>query len=212
LSSRSAASRRSHLRSLARDANPGGVPAAPVTYEHVPVKMPYSVAEMAAIRRIALNQPTPAQQRSMCAVVGLARGAGLDSQDFRHLGRSQVDDRDTDGIWVDVQGPRPRLVPVRRQWEDLVRIGLDGLGQGDLVIGTSTSRRNIAAKVIEKATILANAPKIEASRLRTTWLADLLTTDVPFTVVMAVSGLSSARTITEILNHLDTQADPGVAR
>ena len=66
--------------------------------------------------------------------------------------------------------------------------------------------------VIEKATILANAPRIGTSRLRTTWLADLLTADVPFTVVMAVSGLSSARTITEILNHLDTQADPGVAR
>lgn len=212
LSSRNAGSRRSHLRSLARDANPVGVPVSAASYEHVPLKTPYSIAEMAAIRRIALNQPTPAQQRSMCAVVGLARGAGLDSQDFRHLGRSCVDDRDTDGIWVDVQGARPRLVPVRRQWEGLVRSGLEGLGPDSLVIGTSTTRRNIAAKVIEKATILGNAPKIEASRLRTTWLADLLTDNVPLSVVMAVSGLTSARTITEIVHYLDTGADPAVAR
>ena len=80
------------------------------------------------------------------------------------------------------------------------------------MIGASTGRRNVAAKVVEKATILGDAPKIEASRLRTTWLADLLTSDVPLSVVMAVSGLSSARTITEVLQHLDAEVDPEVAR
>ena len=212
LSERSAGTRRSHLRSLARDANPAGVPPPGVTYEHNTVKAPYPAAEMAAIRRISLTQPTAAQRRCMCAVVGLARGAGLDSQDFRHLRRRHVEDRGDDGIWVHVHDPRPRLVPVRRQWEDMVRIGLDGLRPDDLVIGQSATRRNLAAKVIEKATILGDAPKIKMSRLRTTWLADLLTDDVPLTVVMAVSGLTSARTITEILEHLDTKADPGVAR
>lgn len=212
LSTCNASTRRSHLRSLARDANPAGVPPPTIHYEHTSIKAPYKAAEMWAIRRVALNQPTAAQRRALCAVVGLARGAGLDSQDFRHLRRPHVDDQRDEGIWVGVQPPRARLVPVRRDWEDLVRIGLEGLGTKDLIIGTSTSRRNIAAKIVEKATILGDAPKIEAGRLRTTWLADLLASEVPLSVVMAVSGLSSARTITEVLEHLDTEVDPGVAR
>ena len=101
--------------------NPGGVPPPGFSYEHNTVKPPYSDEEMAAIRRVGLTQPTPAQRRSVCAVVGLAHGAGLDSQDFRHLGSRHVDDQDDDGIWVDVQGSRQRLVPVRKNWEDLVR-------------------------------------------------------------------------------------------
>lgn len=212
LSTSGAATRRSHLRSLARDANPAGIPPVPLRYPHITVKEPYSEPEMAAIRRVALTQPTPIQRRSMCAVVGLGRGAGLDSRDFRFLTGGDVDDRGGDGIWVEVRGPRPRLVPVRRRWEDLVRVGLDGLGSESLVIGSSASRRNIVAKIVEGATVLGDAPKIEAGRLRTTWLADLLASDVPLTVVMAVSGLRSARTITEILTHLDGGADPGVAR
>ena len=212
-----AASRRSstcrgRLRSAARDANPAGVPAQAITYPHTSVKAPYTAAEMAAIERVALNQPTAAQRRGMCAVVGLSRGAGLDSQDLRHLARPHVEDQGRDGIWVDVRGSRPRLVPVRRAWEPMVRIGLEGLSRNQLVIGTSTTRRNIAAKIVEKATILGSCPKIEASRLRTTWLADVLTADVPLAVVMAVSGLSSARTITEVLAHLDADIDAGAAR
>jgi len=203
---------RGRLRSLARDANPAGVPAAPIAYPHTAVKAPYTAVEMAAIERVALTQPTPTQRRGMCAVVGLARGAGLDSPDFRHLACPNIADVGADGIWVDVPGPRPRLVPVRRHWEDMVRIGLEGRTKNQLVIGTSTTRRNIAAKVIEKATILGACPRIEASRLRTTWLADLLSSDVPLAVVMAVSGLTSARTLTEILAHLDGDTDPGVAR
>ncbi len=212
LTKRTASSRRSHLRALARDANPAAIPPPPLKYEHIAIRPPYSTAEMAAIRRIALNQPTAIQRRTMCAVVGLARGAGLDSQDFRHLGRPHVEDRDSDGIWVDIQGGRPRLVPVRRAWEEVVRAGLAGLAKDDLVIGTSTTRRNIAAKIIEQATILGDAPRIETNRLRTTWLADLLTSDVPLSVVMAVSGLTSARTITEVLQLVAADAELGVAR
>lgn len=206
------ASCRSHLRSLARSANPAGVPPAPATMPHDPVRAPYTAVEMAAIERLALTQPTAVQRRALCAVVGLGRGAGLDSQDFRNLFESHVVDRGDDGIWVEVQAPRPRLVPVRRAYEPLVRAGLDGLSASQLVIGLSSTRRNIAGKVVERSTILGNAPRIEAGRLRTTWLADLLTSDVPLVVVMAVSGLTSARTLTEIVAHLDGDTNRGVAR
>lgn len=212
LSTSTAASRRSHLRSLAGDSNPAGVPARPLRYEHNPVRPPYTDAEMAAIRRIALNQPTDSQRRSTCAVIGLGRGAGIDSQDFRHLRVAAVEDQGEQGIWVVVGAPRARLVPLRREWEDLVRAGIESRASNELVIGTSTTRRNIAAKVIEKATILGSGPKIEPGRLRTTWLADLLTAEVPLSVVMAVSGLRSARTIVEVLGHLDEGADLGSAR
>lgn len=212
LTSASAATRRSHLRSLATDSNPSGVPPRGVTYSHNPVREPYTAQEMAAIRRLAVNQPTPTSKRTMCAVVGLGRGAGLDSQDLRYLTRSDIEDRGADGIWVDVPGPRPRLVPVRRDWEDLVQIGIDRIKPADLVIGNTPSRRNVASKVFEKAVVLGSAPPLDASRLRTTWLADLLISEVPFTVVMAVSGLKSARTLIEILDHLGLTPERTSAR
>jgi hypothetical protein len=214
LAGRNPATRRSHLRSLARDANPAGMPVAPMSYSHAVVRAPYTAAETAAIERIALHQPTTVQRRGMCAVVGLGLGAGLDSPDLRYLHGGDLDDRgDRDGIWVEVPGPRPRVVPVRRRWEPLVRIGVDGVSRDALVIGRETGRRNVAAKIIEKATILGtDPPKIEPSRMRTTWLADLLTSNVPLQVVMAVSGLTTARSIVEILDHLDATADAEVAR
>ncbi len=206
------ATRRSHLRSLARAVNPTGMPPGAITYPRSKVRPPYTDKEMAAIERIARTQPTVAQRRGMCAVVGLGRGAGLDSCDLRYLHAGDIEDRGEDGIWVQVPGPRPRLVPVRRRCEELVRIGLDGIRADGLVIGQVQDRRNVASKIIETASIMGSAPPIEASRLRTTWLADLLTSNVPLPVVMAVSGLTTAHSIIDVLNHLDVVPDASSAQ
>lgn len=194
---------RSRLRTDAQHANPG--PDAPRHQQigYSSVSAPYSRDEMLDIRFVALNQRSRRVRRQLCAVVGLGRGGGLDAQDLRHLYVRDIDDRGKDGIWVTVGGNRPRTVVIRRGWEDLVRAGIEGLRPGELVLGKKRDRRNIAGRVVEDATVLGDTPHIEQARLRSTWLVDLMTDRVPIAVILTAAGLRSARTLTDLVAHID---------
>ena len=47
-----------------------------------------------------------------------------------------------------------------------------------------------------------DVPHIDAARLRTTWLAELMGEPVPLNVLLAAAGLRSARTITDLFRML----------
>jgi hypothetical protein len=199
------AERRRRLLALARTANPG--PEVPQTLTPIPhssVKPCYTPAELAIIKRACHVQPTEARRRDLASVVALGAGAGLDSVDLRDLFTEHLQDDAEDGILVHVQGPRPRIVPVRVAFEDLLRGAIAGRADGGL-IGTKQDRRNTAARAVERAA-LHNVPHIEPSRLRATWLADLMTDPIPIAVILQAAGLKSARTLSELQPHLDAWA------
>jgi hypothetical protein len=196
------AERRRRLLALARTANPGpDVPAKLTPVGHSAIKPCYTPAELAAIVRVSKTQPTPARSRDLACVVSLAAGAGLDSVDLRGLYTDHIADLGADGILVHVQGPRPRVVPLRARFEDLLRTSLAGRGAGELLLGRKEDRRNTAARVTERAA-LHKVPHIEPARLRSTWLADLMTDQVPLAVILQAAGLKSARTLSELQPHL----------
>jgi len=199
----SANTRRGYLRRLAEDSNPGpdATPTPPGTRYQV-IKPPYSAVEEAVIRRVASNQRRTVPRRHLCAVVGLCAGAGLDSQDFRNLRRRHIDDLGEDGITVHVPAPRPRIVMVRRAYEEILRAGLEGLRPGSLIIGTKQSQKNLIGKVVAKAEFHGEVPRIEAARLRATWLAWLVNTQTPLPVILDAAGLKTARTLVELIRHL----------
>lgn len=203
-----AANYRSRLRGIVRKVNPSGTGvSATVAMAHKPIQAPYSPAETAALVRIARTQPSANLGRQLCACVGLGLGAGLDSRDLRPLRRKDVVDHGDDGIRVKVSGPSPRSVWVRIDFESLVRAGLNGLGKDRLIIGVSEDRRNVAAKVFEQAHILGDAPPFSQSRMRITWLAGLLAEAIPLPVIMDAAGLSSARTLTELVAMREPSQD-----
>ena len=76
-----------------------------------------------------------------------------------------------------------------------------GLDDGQLLLGRKEDRRNTAARVTERAA-LHKVPHIEPARLRATWLADLMTDQVPLAVILQAAGLKSARTLSELQPHL----------
>lgn len=196
------AERRRRLLSVARTANPGPhVPARLTPIAHSSIKPCYSPSEFAVIKRACLVQPTEARRRDLACVVALAGGAGLDSVDMRDLLTDHIEDLEEHGILVHVQGPRPRVVPVRAALEDLLRGAITGRRSGELLIGTKQDRRNTAARAVERAA-LYNVPHIEPSRLRTTWLADLMTDPIPVALILQAAGLKSARTLSELQPHL----------
>jgi len=208
LKAASRATRRSRLRRLAEDANPGLDALRRATpIGHQAIRPGYSPAEEAAIRRVALRQRREKPRRALCAVVGLCAGAGLDSIDLRNLRRRDIDDRGEGGIVVNVPRPRPRRTVVRRDYEEIVRAGLAGLRPGALIIGGDVPRRNVAGSVVENAEIHGDVPHIEAGRLRATWLSWLMTRPVPLGVILDAAGLRSARTLSDLLSHLPPPAD-----
>jgi hypothetical protein len=195
--------RRMLLLNLARNVNPG--PTAPATLTPIPrvaIRPCYSPAEMATIRRVIVTQPTKARVRDLCTAVALGAGAGADSMDVRHLYIRHINDRGDDGIWVAFQEPRPRTIPVRAQYEVLLRKGLDGRRPDELVIGHTEDRNNLTAGVFERA-ILHNAPELAQARLRATWLADLMTDSVPLALILQAAGLKSARSLVDLMPHVD---------
>lgn len=88
LSAKTRNDHRSRIRKLAEQANPSlaALPRA-VPLGHQVIKPPYSAREEALIRLAAVRQRNIVSRRNLCAVVGLAGGAGLDSVDLRHLRR-----------------------------------------------------------------------------------------------------------------------------
>lgn len=202
----------SRLRGIARKVNGAGAKStASVSTGHRAIKPPYTPSEIATMLRIARTQPSESVGRQIRACVGLGFGAGFDSVDIKPMYGRHVEDLGDDGIRAttpDVgKGSRPRTVWVRRKFEDFVREGIDGIGPDDLLTGESPTRRNVASKVYENAHILGDAPHFEQSRMRTTWLADLITSGVPLPVIMDAAGLTSARTLTDLVPMLDLDID-----
>ena len=170
------------------------------------IKDPYTRREVADLERSALNQPTPTMKRQLCAMLGLGLGAGLASEDLRELRAGHVV-IDADGLmWIDVPGKRPRRVPVRDRYVRFVEAGVVGLKADDLVLGRKVGRSNITGNIVANAAIGTTNVVPDQARLRATWLLALMTTPVPLADVLTAAGMTTARTIADLLRFC---VDPG---
>ncbi len=212
-SEKSRSDRRSRLRVISDHLNPEQAPSQGVVIPREAIKPPYTAAEMQALVRAIQVQPTEEMVRRLCLCVGLGAGAGIDSPDLKLLDTTCVTDHGGDGICVHVPGTHPREVWVRRDYEHLVRRGLRGLRSGQPLVGRVKTRRNVAGAIYAEAILLGSLPKPEQSRLRTTWLAALMTRPVPLAIILTAAGLKSTRTLFDLLPHLDvsTAASTGAA-
>lgn len=196
------AERRRRLMWLATQTNPGPtVPARLSPIGHSAVKAPYTPAETAIIRRVTLEQAAGAKRRNLAAVVALGAGCGGDSPDLRYLYNRNVTKTDQGWWQVCFQDPRPRTVICRAAYEPLMEVAAGGR-PGDLFYGVKEDRRNLGARAVDNAA-LHGCPHIEPGRLRSTWLADLMTDPIPLGVILKAAGLRTARSLAELLPHLD---------
>lgn len=214
-SAKSRADRRSRLRSIADRWHPDEAAPPGRIIGRRAVRPPYSSTEMAVLCRAAVEQPTPTLRRGMSLCVGLGAGAGLASADFRLLRRIHVEDHGRDGLLVHIPGAsiqaQTRRVPIRIEYEDLVRAGLEGLEPQDLLLAGREDRRNLAARAVERAILPERCPRLEQSRLRHTWLSQMLAASVPLQVLLTAAGLQSARTLTDLAALLPPPAEPDMA-
>lgn len=190
-----------------------------VSTPYAPVRGPYTPEECEQFAWLAQSQPGDRMRRNACFLIGLTLGAGLDSPDLRHLHIADIADVvDADGdrhLEVTVRrAGRTRVVPVRRQYERLVR-GALSLATGEprkaLVLGRAEDRHNVTSHT--RRQLVAATPgqfvEVNVARLRTTWLFACTNGDVPVAVLLRLAGLRSARTLTDLL-PLCPEADAAV--
>lgn len=198
----SAAKMRSQLASIAKHISLS--PDAPIKgekIEHWSVKPPYVSADVRAIlRRIELvTSPRTRARLQTAAALGL--GAGLDTRDLVALTRAHVSDLGEDGICIDVPGPRPRRVWLRREYEDLLRAGIAHLTRNEPILGRAMHKDSVTDlyKAIQP---VGEGPKVQQGRLRNTWIATLMTEPISLWTILNAAGLTGARTLADIAQFI----------
>jgi len=206
LGQRSKADYRSRLRTLASRVNASAdAPPIPTTGYNA-VRQGYSTAEEAIIRRAALNQRRPIVRRRLCLAVGLGAGGGVAPYELRLIHRRDICVC-SDGILISIPGNNARTIVIRRDYEELVLVGIEGLSDDDLVLDVGFRGPNPVAAIIAAAELYGNVPKIDQRRLRTTWISWLLLQPIPLQLALQAAGLSSARTFSDMAKHLPACTD-----
>jgi integrase len=162
---------RTNLRFLARRVVPALAPAdAPLPRERA--KAPYTPAEIDGFLALAAAQPTAARRMRAAALVSLGAGAGLIRADLRHVRGSDVICR-SGGVIVQVRGTRPRVVPVLSRYHEPLLAPAAFAAGGLICGGQDPSRRNLTTPLVAALAGGTGLARLEGSRLRATWLAEV---------------------------------------
>ena len=201
LSQSTTGNRRSRLRNLASHVLPGpAAPPRPAAISRAVVQPPYSLAEIAAIIRLVGNQPTKTKRRQLSLLVAAGLGAGASARDIRHLHRKDIR-REGAGVWWLTLAHPPREVPLVAQYGDLLKVGIERTAPEKLLIGTRIDRKSAVSWIVDASAVSDDHPAISQARLRSTWMLELMCRPVPLAHVLRVTGLSSCRSLTDLLPY-----------
>jgi integrase len=191
---------RTNLRFIARRAVPQLAPAdAPLPRERA--KAPYSAAEIAGYLALAEAQPTPARRMRAAGLVCLGAGAGLIRADLRNVRGSDVICR-SGGVVVQVRGARPRVVPVLARYHQPLLAAARFAGTGLVTGGTDPGRRNLTTPLIRSLAGGTGLPRLDTSRLRSTWLRDCAQL-LGLATFMHAAGITCSQRLGDLLATLE---------
>jgi integrase len=162
---------RASLRFLARAVVPQLHPAdVPLPRERA--KAPCTPAQISGYLALAGAQPTAARRMRAAGLVCLGAGAGLIRADLRHVRGTDITAR-SGGVVVDVRGARPRVVPVLARYHGPLLESAGFAGTSLVTGGTDPARHNVAGPLITALAGGTGLPRLDTSRLRATWLAEV---------------------------------------
>jgi hypothetical protein len=161
---------RTNLRFIGRRVVPHLYPAdLPLPRERA--KKPCSPAEIGGFLALAGAQPAMERRMRAAGLVCLGAGAGLIRGDLRDVRGTDVSCR-SGGVLVQVRGPRARTVPVLARYRYRLLAAAESAGNALICGGAETGRRNITNPLVRALDGGGGLPRLDASRLRATWLAD----------------------------------------
>jgi integrase len=201
---------RTNLRFVARRVVPQLLPAdVPLPREHA--KAPYSAAQIAGFLALADAQPTAERRMRAAGLVCLGAGAGLIRSDLRAVRGSDVICR-SGGVIVDVRGgARPRAVPVLARYHERLLAAARFAGTGLVIGGADPGRRNLTNPLIRALDGGAGLPRLDTSRLRATWLADLAG-QLGLPTFMHAAGITCSQRLGDLIAGLEPAGEAGAVR
>ncbi len=200
---------RTNLRSTGRRVVPRFYPEdAPLPRERA--KAPYSPAEIAGYLALADAQPTAARRMRAAGLICLGAGAGLIRADLREVRGTDVAGR-SGGVVVAVRGARPRTVPVLARYQDPLLAAARFAGTGLVTGGADPGRRNLANPLTRALDGGTGLPRLDTSRLRATWLAEVAGL-LGLATFMAAAGISCSQRLGDLIAVLEPAAEADAVR
>jgi hypothetical protein len=200
---------RTNLRFIGRRVVPQQYPQdLPLPREHA--KAPYSPAEIAGYLALADAQPTLSRRMRASGLVCLGAGAGLIRADLRAVHGTDVTCR-SGGVIAAVHGARPRAVPVLARYHGRLLAAAEHAGTGLICGGTDPGRRNVTTPLIRSLAGGAGLPRLDTSRLRATWLADVADL-LGLATFMHAAGITCSQRLGDLLAGLEPAAEADAVR
>ena len=195
---------RTNLRYLARRLEAHPQPQ-PMALPRERSKPPYSEAEIAGYLALAAAQPTRARRMRATALICLGAGAGLIGQELRHITGQDVIRR-SGGLVVVVGSRRARTVPVLARFHEPLGEAVSAAGQRFLLGGSDPARRNLTDALCRCLSADACLPRLQAGRLRATWLAQCAA-QIGLHAFMAAAGVSCSQRLGDIAARLPAPSE-----
>jgi integrase len=190
---------RTNLRALARAGETRPQPeAVPLPRERA--KRPYREAEIAGYLALAGAQGTERRRMRCLALVCLGAGAGLVGRELRHLRGSDVIAR-SGGLLVVVGGARARAVPVLERFHRPLEQAAAFAGERYLLGGSAPDRKNLTDALTVALCQDAGLPRLEAGRLRATWLV-ACAERIGLGAFMHAAGISCSQRLGDLISYL----------
>jgi integrase len=200
---------RTNLRFIGRRVVPHLYPAdLPLPRERS--KQPYSPAEIAGFLALADAQPTLARRMRAGGLVCLGAGGGLIRGDLREARGSDVIAR-SGGVVVTVRGARPRAVPVLARYHARLLAAARFAGNSLICGGTDPGRRNLTNPLIIALDGGGGLPRLDTSRLRATWLAEVAEL-LGLATFMRAAGISCSQRLGDLVAGLDPAGEADAVR
>jgi integrase len=200
---------RTNLRFIARRVVPALYPQdAALPRERA--KQPYSPAEIAGYLALADAQPALSRRMRAAGLVCLGAGAGLIRGDLRAVHGTDVTCR-SGGVIVAVRGARPRAVPVLSRYHDRLLAAARFAGNAPVCGGAGPSRRNITTPLTRSLSGGTGLPRLDTSRLRATWLADVAEL-LGLATFMHAAGITCSQRLGDLLAALEPAGEAEAVR
>lgn len=197
----SQATRRSHLRRVARAATKAAPWPQPdqVYARDTPMTSPLTPAEVDSYWDALRAQPTAAAERRLKAFMVLCLGAGLRSGEALTVTlRDHVGYADGGGVRMSTIHLPSRVVPVDTRYVPLLH-ELAGHDHSEPLVGPFNPRaKHPIGNLIDSIALPANQHTLRLSRFRITWMVTILSRDIRISEFQALAGVVSAKTLETI--------------
>jgi hypothetical protein len=170
----------------------------------------YSPAEIGGFLALADAQPSAERRMRAAGLVCLGAGAGLIRADLREARGGDVACR-SGGVVVTVRGARPRAVPVLARYHAPLLAAARFAGTALICGGTDPGRRNLTNQLVRALDGGTGLPRLDTSRLRATWLADVA--QLPgLATFMHAAGITCSQRPGDLIAGLEPAAEAGAVR